>query len=261
MQVLNERLILVCNDDGYLATGLAALIETVLPFGKVVAVVPEKSESGKSHSITINMPIRLNLIKNEGNLTLYTCSGTPVDSLKLALNKVLDRKPDIVVSGINHGSNSSISVIYSGTVGAVIEACLNGIPAISFSLLDFSKYPDFTASKLVVRKMVENVIQHSLPPSVCLNVNIPKVSVNELKGIKLCRQAKGVWKEEFDMRLDPHQHPYYWLTGNFQNFEPAAEDTDEWALANHYVSVVPIYVDFTAYQVMNELAQWNYELG
>ncbi len=260
MQFSEERLILVCNDDGYLATGLAALIESVLPYGKVVAVVPEKSESGKSHSITMNMPLRLNLIKEENNFTLYSCSGTPVDSLKLALNKVLDRKPDLVVSGINHGSNSSISVIYSGTMGAVIEACLNGIPAIGFSLLDYSKNPDFTASKLVVKKLVENVLTHSLPPEVCLNVNIPKVPLNKLKGIKLVRQAKGVWKEEFDMRIDPHHQPYYWMTGDFQNFEPHAEDTDEWALAHNYASVVPVQVDFTACHAMNQLKSWNYEL-
>lgn len=260
MSNTSERLILVCNDDGYQAPGLAALIESVKPYGKVVAVVPEKGESGKSHAITMTLPLRLNLVRDDDYVTMYACSGTPVDSLKLALNRVLDRKPDLVVSGINHGSNSSISVIYSGTMGAVIEACLNGIPAVGFSLLDFSRDADFTASKVVVKRMVENVLQHSLPPMVCLNVNIPRVPVNELKGIRLARQTKGVWKEEFDMRIDPHNKTYYWMTGDFKNFEPHAEDTDEWALAHGYASVVPVYVDLTAHHVMNQLSTWNYEL-
>ncbi len=257
MTFSKERLILVCNDDGFLATGLAALIETVAQFGKVVAVVPEKGESGKSHAITMNLPLRLNLIKEDENITLYTCSGTPVDSLKLALNKVLDRKPDIVVSGINHGSNSSISVIYSGTMGAVIEACLNGIPAIGFSLLDYSKNPDFTASKYVVKTMVENLIHKELPPFTCLNVNIPKVPIEMLRGIKLARQTKGVWKEEFDKRIDPHNQAYYWMTGDFQNYEPEAEDTDEWALKNNFASVVPVHCDFTAYFAFDKLSNWE----
>ena len=183
-----ERLILVCNDDGYFAKGIASLVEVVRPLGKVVVVAPEKGESGKSHSITMTTPIRLNRISEEEKLTVYSCSGTPVDSLKLALHQVLDRKPDLVVSGINHGSNSSISVIYSGTMGAVIEACLNGIPAVGFSLLDYAVNPDFTASKHVARKIVDNVLLKGFPRDVCLNVNILKFSLDALKAINLSRQ-------------------------------------------------------------------------
>lgn len=256
----SDRIILVCNDDGYFSTGIKSLIEVVKPLGRVVVVAPEKSESGKSHSITMTTPIRLNFIKEDEKLSIYSCSGTPVDSLKLALNQVLDRKPDLVVSGINHGSNSSISVIYSGTMGAVIEACLNGIPAVGFSLLDYDTYPDFTASKHVAKIIIDNILKHGLLADVCLNVNIPKLPLNELKGIKLCRQAKGVWKEDFIKRVDPHQVPYYWMTGNFDNFEPDATDTDEYALANGFASVVPIKIDFTAYHAYNELIKWNYEL-
>lgn len=256
----SERLILVCNDDGYFASGIASLIEVVRPLGRVVVVAPEKGESGKSHSITMTTPIRLNMIKEEERLTVYACSGTPVDSLKLALHQVLDRKPDLVVSGINHGSNSSISVIYSGTMGAVIEACLNGIPAVGFSLLDYSVNPDFTASKHVSTRILENVLTKGLPKDICLNVNIPKLPLNELKGIKLCRQAKGVWKEDFIKREDPHHSPYYWMTGDFDNFEPEATDTDEWALAHGFASVVPVKVDFTAYEAYQYLNNWNYEL-
>lgn len=255
-----ERLILVCNDDGYFASGIASLIEVVRPLGRVVVVAPEKGESGKSHSITMTTPIRLNRIREEEKLTVYSCSGTPVDSLKLALHQVLERKPDLVVSGINHGSNSSISVIYSGTMGAVIEACLNRIPAVGFSLLDYAVNPDFTASKHVAKVILNNVLTHGLPSDVCLNVNIPKLPLHELKGIKLCRQAKGVWKEDFVKRIDPHQVPYYWMTGDFDNFEPEANDTDEFALAHGFASVVPVKVDFTAYQAYHDLEKWNYEL-
>lgn len=256
----DERLILVCNDDGYFAKGIASLIEVVRPLGKVVVVAPEKGESGKSHSITMTTPIRLNMLKDEEKLKIYSCSGTPVDALKLALHSVLERKPDLVVSGINHGSNSSISVIYSGTMGAVIEACLNGIPAVGFSLLDYAVNPDFTASEHIATKILENVLTKGLPKDVCLNVNIPKLPLPQLKGIKLCRQAKGVWKEDFVKREDPHHSPYYWMTGDFDNFEPEATDTDEWALTNGFASVVPVKVDFTAYEAYQHLNQWNYEL-
>jgi 5'-nucleotidase len=255
--VNNERLILVCNDDGYLAKGLSELIETVKPLGKVIAVVPEKAESGKSHAITMTLPLRLNLVKEQDNVTIYSCSGTPVDSIKLALNKVVPRKPDLVVSGINHGSNSSISVIYSGTMGAVIEACLNSIPAVGFSLLDYSQNPDFEASKYVAKKVIENILKYSLPEMICLNVNIPKIPLKDLKGIKVVRQAKGVWKEEFEERIDPHNKKYYWMTGDFHNYELDATDTDEWVLANNYASVVPIKVDFTAYDAINIISKWE----
>lgn len=256
---MQERLILICNDDGYYANGLKALIEVARSFGRVVVVAPEKSESGKSHSITMNVPLRLKKRIDENGFELYSCSGTPVDSIKLALDKVLDRKPDLVLSGINHGSNSSISVIYSGTMGAVIEACLNGIPAAGFSLLDYSENPDFTASKKVAEIIINKLINEPLPEQICLNVNIPKVPINELKGIKICRQAKGVWKEEFVERIDPHNNPYYWMTGDFNNFEPEAKDTDEWVLSNGYASVVPIRVDFTALEIIPKLQNWSYE--
>lgn len=258
--VKDERLILVSNDDGYNAKGIASLIKVVQTFGKVVVVAPENGESGKSHSITISTPLRLNMLKNEDNLKIYSCSGTPVDAIKLAFHSVLERKPDLVVSGINHGSNSSISIIYSGTMGAVIEACLHGIPAVGFSLLDHSVAPDFTASEHVARKIIENILTKGLPKDICLNINIPKLPLEQLKGIKLCRQARGVWKEKFIKREDPHQNPYYWTTGTFDNFEPTATDTDEWALANGYASVVPIKIDFTAYEAYQNLSQWNYEL-
>jgi 5'-nucleotidase len=254
-----ERLILVTNDDGYLASGLEALIEVVKPYGRVVVVAPEKGESGKSHSISMSFPIRLKLIKEEKNVTVYSCTGTPVDSVKLALNQVLDRKPDLVVSGINHGSNSSISVIYSGTMGAVLEACFNGIPAIGFSLLDYNEFPDFSASKEIATNVVENVLKHNLPKNVCLNVNVPKLPFSEIKGIKLARQAMGIWKEEFEKRIDPRHQPYYWMTGDFHNEEPKATDTDEWALTHGYASVVPIHIDLTAYNAFNHFTSWNYE--
>ncbi len=254
-----ERLILITNDDGYWASGLNALIEVIKPYGRVVVVAPEKGESGKSHSITMSLPIRLKRISEEKNITLYSCTGTPVDCVKLALNQVVEQKPAMVVSGFNHGSNSSISVIYSGTMGAVIEACFNGIPSIGFSLLDYQEFPDFSASQKIAINIIEKVLAHGLPTNVCLNVNIPKLPFSKIKGIKLARQAMGIWKEEFEKRIDPSQQPYYWMTGDFHNNEPNATDTDEWALTHGYASVVPIHTDLTAYHAFKHFTSWHYE--
>ncbi|MCX7954373.1 MAG: 5'/3'-nucleotidase SurE [Bacteroidales bacterium] len=243
-------LILVTNDDGYLSKGLSTLIRVAKNFGNVYVVAPLHGSSGLSHSITMKIPIRVKEHKtNENGVKFYICSGTPVDSVKLALNKILPRKPDLVLSGINHGSNSSISVIYSGTMAAALEASMNGIPAIGFSLLDYDEDADFTASEYYAKVIIEKIIKNKkkYPQGVALNVNIPKCSLKKIKGIKIVRIAKGVWKEEFDERVDPHNQKYYWLTGGFHNYEPDAIDTDEWVLKNNYISIVPVHADITAY--------------
>jgi len=252
-------LILVSNDDGVQAKGIAALIEIVKDFGEVVVVAPEEPHSGMSHAITMNSPLRLHCLKKEENLTIYSCSGTPVDCIKLALNQILDRKPDFIVSGINHGSNASISVIYSGTMAAAIEGCLNGIPSMGFSVLDHSRNADFTIAKHIGKKIFEKVLASGLLPGTCLNINFPVIAMDQVKGMKVCRQADGVWKEEFEKRIDPNGRDYFWLTGSFNNFEPLAEDTDEWALANNYISIVPIQIDLTSYQVINQLKKQGFE--
>lgn len=253
-------LILVSNDDGVYAKGLKSLIEIAKDLGDVVVVAPEKGESGMSHAITINNPIRIKTIEESEGLKIYSTNGTPVDCIKMALNQILPKRPDFLVSGINHGSNASISVIYSGTMGAAIEGCFNQIPSIGLSLLNHSPDADFSAAKFFGKKILQNFLTQKLPDDTCLNVNFPDVSEKEIKGIKVCRMAKGVWKEEYDKRTDPHKREYFWLTGNFNNFEPEAKDTDEWYLAQNYITMVPIQVDLTSYKSMNEFKNWNYEI-
>ncbi len=252
-------LILVTNDDGVDAKGLSALIEMVSSFGDVVAVAPFHVHSGKSHSITVEIPIRYRKIREQDNVKVYGCSGTPVDSVKIAFGEILPREPDLIVSGINHGSNASVSVMYSGTMGAVIEGCLNEIPSIGFSLLDFKPDAEFTGTIEYGRKIVEHTLKNGLPEGTCLNVNVPALPAEGIKGIRICRQARGVWREEFEKRLDPRSGEYFWLTGYFKNHENGATDTDEWALANGYISVVPIKVDLTDYEAMERLKNIKYD--
>jgi 5'-nucleotidase len=253
----NDRLILVTNDDGIHAKGLWALTEAVLGFGTVVVVAPQEGQSGMAHAITVKTPLRVHKFNYMEGATTYVCNGTPVDCIKMGLNKLLPRKPDLIVAGVNHGANSSSSIVYSGTMAAVIEGCINEIPAIGFSLLDFSKDADFNPAQIFIKKIIGEYIDKGIPKGVCLNVNIPAYPANEIKGIKVCRQNRGVWREEFDQRKDPMGHDYYWLTGTFVDLEPAAEDTDEWALQNKYVSVVPVQFDLTAYNFLDKLKTWN----
>lgn len=254
MEKTNDRpLILVTNDDGIHAPGLNTLSEMARPFGDVVAIAPDKGHSGMSHAITIKYPLRVNKIREEEGFVFYSCSGTPVDCVKLAVNQILDRKPDILLSGINHGSNSSISVVYSGTMAAAIEGGLHGIPSVGLSITDYSSSPDFSACILYGKQIIKNTLLNGLPDGACLNVNFPKLPSDEIRGVKVCRQARGLWIEEFDKRTDPHHREYFWLTGYFENYEPDAEETDEWALKNGYISVVPVRIDFTDLDAMNKL--------
>lgn len=254
---MQKPVILVTNDDGIMAPGIRNLISFMLDIGEVIVVAPDKGQSGMGHAVTIIHPIRLEKIAVNGDHQEYSCSGTPVDCVKLAVNKVLHRKPDILVSGINHGSNASINVIYSGTMSAAIEGAMEGIPSIGFSLLDFRLNADFVAARKFIQQIVRNVLKHGLPKGNCLNVNIPAVKENEIKGIRICRQANANWVEEFDHRKDPRGKDYYWLTGKFQLHEDV-DETDEWALANKYISVVPIQFDFTAHKLIPELKNWNF---
>ncbi len=248
-----DKLILLTNDDGIYANGLKTLIEVMEEFGKVVLISTIESMSGMSQALTVKIPLRVKLLEENEKHRIYTCNGTPTDSIKLAVNQLLERMPDFVVSGINHGANASVSVLYSGTMAAALEGCLYGIDSVGFSLNDFSRTADFSACKKYIRIVMQKILAESLPPGVCLNVNIPSIPENEIKGIKVCRQARGNWKEEFEKRKDPMGRTYYWLTGMFQNHEPDATDTDEWALANGYVSVVPVSVDMTAHWHLDKL--------
>ncbi len=249
-----KPLILVTNDDGVSAPGILHLTSIAQKFGEVFVIAPDKPQSGMGHAITINSTLRIQQTHyHKGAVAEYSCTGTPVDCVKMAVNKLLPRKPDLVLSGINHGSNSSINVIYSGTMSAAIEGSLEGTPSIGFSLSDYSIDADFTPTTNYIEKIIASCLKNELPKGVCLNVNFPKLKADEMNGIKICRQAKANWVEDFEERIDPYGRSYYWLTGKFVNFEPEATDTDEWALQNGYVSIVPIMHDLTAHNYINHL--------
>ncbi len=251
---MKRPLILVTNDDGITAPGIRALVSVARQIGEVVVVAPDSPQSGMGHAITINSPIRLhpNHTALEG-VEAYECSGTPVDCVKLAKHVILkDRVPDICLSGINHGSNASINIIYSGTLSAAMEASLEGIPSIGFSLLDYAYDANFEHCLPFVKQLTEYVLEHGLAEGSLLNVNIPAVEHNEINGMRVCRQADARWVEEFTEAEDPRGQKYYWLTGRFVN-EDLGDDTDIWALENNYISVVPSMHDLTNYQALKVL--------
>lgn len=256
-----KPLILVTNDDGVTAPGIRALISVMKEIGEVVVVAPDSPQSATGHAITINSTLFINKIDIDPEIeTEYSCSGTPVDCVKFAVNEILKRKPDLCVSGVNHGSNSSINVIYSGTMSAAVEAGIEGIPAIGFSLLDYNWNADFEPIKTSIKKITLEVLENGLPEGVILNVNFPKLKEKDIKGIKICRQAKAMWQERFDKRQTPHGRDYYWLTGEFINMDNG-EDTDEWALEHGYISVVPVQFDLTAHHAMQTLNSWKLNNG
>jgi 5'-nucleotidase len=252
--------ILVTNDDGITAPGLHALVDAVKGLGEIIVVAPDSPQSGMGHAITINNPLRLDKVEVHGEHKWYQCSGTPVDCVKIAIDKILHRKPDLCVSGINHGSNSSINVIYSGTMSAAMEGAIEGIPSVGFSLLDYSLDADFSAAKKYAHEIAKNILQNGLPSGTLLNVNIPNLPLEGLNGVRVCRQANAKWIEEFDERLDPNKRKYYWLTGKFINQDKGL-DTDEWALHNGYISLVPVQFDFTAHHAIPFLNKMNYAIG
>ena len=254
-----KPLILVTNDDSITAPGIRALIEVMSEIGNVIVVAPDSPQSAMGHAITINNTLQINKTSKDNDaITEYSCSGTPVDCVKIAVHEILKYKPDLCVSGINHGSNSSINVIYSGTMSAAVEAGIEGIPAIGFSLLDYNWDANFEETKLFVKKIALEVLKNKLPEGVVLNVNIPKLAEKEIKGIKICRQAKAIWEERFDKRQTPMGKDYYWLSGEFVNLDKG-EDTDEWALANGYISIVPVQFDLTAHHAIQHLNAWDFK--
>lgn len=256
---MEKPLILVTNDDGITAPGLRALVQYMKELGEVVVVAPDSPQSGMGHAITLDNTLysqKVQVDSKNGTTEEYSCSGTPADCVKLALQELLHRKPDICVSGINHGSNSSINVIYSGTMSAAIEAGIEGVPAIGFSLCDYSWEANFKPCGPFVQKIVQKSLENSIPKGVVLNVNIPKTEEKGINGIKICRQARANWKEKFDKRTNPMGKDYYWLTGEFELLDHG-EDTDEWALSHGYISVVPSQFDLTAYHAIQQLNTWE----
>lgn len=255
---MEKPLILVTNDDGITAPGLRALIRAMKEIGEVVVVAPDSPQSGMGHAITVDSTLyskQIIIDQEEGAPKEFSCSGTPADCVKLALQELLDRKPNLCVSGINHGSNASINVIYSGTMSAAIEAGIEGIPAIGFSLCDYSWEADFTHAAKIAKKVVTEALTNGIPKGTVLNVNVPKTD-EEPKGIKVCRQARANWREQFDKRTSPTGKDYYWLSGEFELLDKG-EDTDEWALAQGFVSVVPTQFDLTAHHAIQQVNNWN----
>lgn len=251
----NKPTILVVNDDGITAPGIKALIYAMNDIGRVVVVAPDSPQSGMGHAITIGKPLRFDKEDLYEGIEMYKCSGTPVDCVKLAVNLVFKgKKPDLCVSGINHGLNNSINVLYSGTMSAAVEGAIESIPSIGFSLDDYTQQANFEPCVKYVKEIALQVLEHGLPTATLLNVNFP---ATPLKGIKICRQANAKWAEEFDERMDPHNRPYYWLTGVFQ-LNDQGEDTDVWALENGYVSVVPVQFDMTAHHAIPVLNSWKF---
>ncbi len=255
---MKKPLILISNDDGITSRGIRFLVDIMKKLGEVVIVAPDSPQSGMGHAITIGETLRLQKTDLFKGLDAYKCSGTPADCVKLAKHHILhDRQPDLVVSGINHGPNTSISILYSGTMSAALEAAIEGMPAIGFSLCDFSSKAEFDHVLSFVESISRQVLKKGRPKGVALNVNFPPKQNELIKGIKICRQARAKWQEEFDERKDPHGRTYFWMAGNFVNFDKG-EDNDEWAIANNYISVVPCLFDLTAHHAISILNdEWD----
>ena len=251
-----KPLILITNDDGITAKGIAQLVKSMQKIGDILVVAPDKPQSGMGHAITIHHPLRLSKSNQFEGIEAYTCSGTPVDCVKLGIYEIIKRRPDLLVSGINHGSNAATNVLYSGTMSAAVEGAIEGIPSIGFSLLDHSIDADFEAAGYYASQIAAASLANNLQKGVCLNVNIPKGKLEELKGAKICRQGRAFWEDSFDKRTDPFGGDYYWLTGNFSSTDKG-EDTDMWALDHGYVSVVPTQFDMTAHHLISQLNEWD----
>ena len=253
---MKRPLILVSNDDGITSKGISILVEAMTELGEVFVVAPDSPQSGMGHAITIGNPLRLAEVDIFDRAEAYKCSGTPADCVKLAKFHLLkDRRPDLVVSGVNHGSNTSINVLYSGTMSAAAEAAIEGYPAIGFSLCDYDADANFTHTIEPIKKIAKMVLKHGIPRGIALNVNFPPHQYEPLRGIRVCRQAHAKWQEEFDQRKDPYGRDYYWLSGNFVNFDEG-EDNDEWAIANNYAALVPCRYDLTDAPAISYLNEW-----
>ncbi|MCR4659878.1 MAG: 5'/3'-nucleotidase SurE [Bacteroidales bacterium] len=249
-----KPLLLITNDDGYASKGLRTLCDIALEFGDVVVMAPEGNSSCLSHSLTPNRPLRVRTVSESERLKIYACDGTPADCTKMALENFCPTRPVLALAGINHGSNSSINVHYSGTMGAAIEASLNGLNSIGFSLLSHSADADFGGCIEPVRNIIADVLQNGLPVGIALNVNIPYIPASEIKGLKVCRAAQSNWHDSYQQRIDPVGRPYWWLTGKFvcDDLQPGS---DEWALRNGYVSIVPTCTDFTHHSSIQQLSR------
>jgi 5'-nucleotidase len=249
---MQKPTILITNDDGIFSKGIRSLIEIAKPFGDILVIAPDKPQSGMGHAITINNLLRLNTSDLFDGINAFTCSGTPVDCVKIGIYEILKSKPNLILSGINHGENTSTNVLYSGTMSAAVEGAMENIPSIGFSLADYDSNADFSLSQKVATHIISQVLEKGMPKGICLNVNVPKIKISDYQGLKICRAAKAFWEDRFDKRLDQHGNPYYWLTGEFSHTDDG-EDTDLVALKNNFASVVPVHFDMTAYDAIEKL--------
>ena len=250
-----DKLILITNDDGIEAKGINELIKCLKGLGELVVFAPDGPRSGMSGAITSHHPIAYSLISKEDNLTLYACTGTPVDCVKLAMNEVLERRPDLLVAGINHGGNHAISVHYSGTMGAVIEGCIFRVPSIGVSLMDHAPDADFSEACRLARMLAFNVLMEGLPNGTYLNLNIPDIT--PVKGLAVCRQADGQWINEFYTKKGKNGKTEFWLTGEYVDRDSQDQDFDTNRLKDGYASLVPCMIDVTNHAFMDTLRKWK----
>lgn len=251
-----KPLILISNDDGYHSKGLNSLIDMISDFGEILVCAPESARSGFSTAFSATEPLRLKQRRKREGVTVWSCNGTPVDCVKLALSELCTRTPDMVIGGINHGDNASVNSHYSGTMGVTKEGCMKYIPSVAFSLCDHRDDADFEPLKDIIRTITEKVLKEGLPKGVCLNVNFPLAE--KFNGVKVCRMAKGTWGNEVVRSHHPRGYDYYWLTGEYTNDEPEAEDTDNWALTHGYVAITPTTIDVTAYEMFDKMKDWKF---
>ena len=252
---IKRPLLLISNDDGYQTKGINCLIEMLSDYGDIIVCAPESACSGFSCAFSATTPLRLRLREKRTGVEVWSCNGTPVDCVKMALAEIVPRKPDMVIGGINHGDNASVNVHYSGTMGVTIEGCMKYIPSVAFSLCDHQEDADFEPLRPLIRQITERVLREGLPMGVCLNVNFPLVE--KYKGVRVCRMAKGTWENEVTQCRHPRGYDYWWMVGHYKNDEPDAEDTDNWALSHGYVAITPTQVDVTAYSAMEKIKAWD----
>ena len=252
---IKRPLLLISNDDGYQAKGIRMLVDMLADYGDIVVCAPDDARSGYSCAFSATTPLTLKLRERREGVEIWSCNGTPVDCVKIALAELVDRKPDMIIGGINHGDNASVNTHYSGTMGVTLEGCMKYIPSVAFSLCDHRDDADFEPLRPLIRTITERMLSEGLPLGVCLNVNFPLVS--PYKGVRICRMAKGTWGSEVVRCHHPRGYDYWWMVGKYNNDEPEAEDTDNWALTHGYVAITPTQIDVTAYSAIEMIKEWN----
>ena len=254
---IKRPLLLISNDDGYLAKGINCLVEMLSDLGDIIVCAPEDARSGFSCAFSVTAPLRLQCRAQRPGVEIWSCTGTPVDCVKMALAEIVPRTPDLVIGGINHGDNASVNAHYSGTMGVTLEGCMKYIPSVAFSLCDHREDADFEPLRPLIHEIIQRVLHEGLPLGVCLNVNFPLLEESGYKGVRVCRMAKGTWGQEVTKCHHPRGYDYWWMVGSYTNDEPEAEDTDNWALTHGYVAITPTQIDITAYQAMDKIKSWG----